>query len=257
LLTVIKQQLKNYDVLLLYISGGCNNNPTAKQFGYALRRFVAHATAVISVLGNVTVTLELPLETRNTIAPISLPLKNSAASQKKFQPQILECEFTPLSNFSKGVVSYIAGYIMRKIGESISCKDCRGALFNTNSNTAEDTQLIQLRDFGGLFFPSQGLKDICSLCESIFRHTSKALKTKIVVLQDTLIHYLGIKINSMFPAGSVHFNAASGHLLSLVRVISHRYFVLRKFHAIRLMNNHNFHTRTRFVASKHILFRGE
>jgi hypothetical protein len=242
----------------LFITGGCNNNPTAMQFGYALRRFVAHATSVISIHGNVNAPLELPSQTTNVISPISLPLKISATVLKaQSQSQILTLELTPLSEFSKGVVTYIAGSIMRRLGESIACKDCRNAVFSSHPNTTQNTLLIELRDCGGLFFPSKDLNDICELCESIFRHSTKPLQTKVTVFENTLIHHLGDKMNSIFSKGSVHFNVAKDHLLSLIRNISRRFFILRKFHAVRLINDSHFHTRTRFLSSKNIIFRGE
>jgi hypothetical protein len=163
---------------------------------------------------------------------------------------------SPLSSFGEEIVTYIAGWISRKMAETLKCGDCRKAVLSHDEDDINDNAtLIRLRDQGGLLFPSSCLKRVCDVSEGVFRQEKKPLRMKIEVLQGRVHRHL--QPESLFSSGAPHFTLFPEHLLSLFQQICKRYFVLRKFQAVRLLNNESFGKRTRFVASKNIIFRGE
>lgn len=83
---------------------------------------------------------------------------------------------TQLSTFSKACVSYIAGWVVRKLINKksiIRCETCRNALLHDFQHLAQFEQncLIKAKTNGGLFFPSESVIRICKTTEKLLRHS--------------------------------------------------------------------------------------
>jgi hypothetical protein len=77
-----------------------------------------------------------------------------------------------LSEFNCNVVAYIAGFVIRKIVKPISCTECMEALVKlppTPHHYDRHLHLIQLRDNGGLIYPSDDAMAVCKASERVFR----------------------------------------------------------------------------------------
>jgi len=74
---------------------------------------------------------------------------------------------TTLSQYSEEVIIYIAGFVSRKLGNTLACEFCVGVLFGQKKNLM--ASLIKVKDRGGLAYPSDDVIKICTVCEKFFR----------------------------------------------------------------------------------------
>ena len=230
-------------MLYSFCLGGWNNNPSCQQFRYAFRRLLVHAPSIYSPVANVTHFSETDEEPAPVLRD-DIPLT--------------------LSRFTHNVVSYMAGWIARQVADKIDCTDCRVAVFAPVSHSSlddADAILIRIRDRGGLFFPSKDLVRVCRICETVFRQQSSPLRLKLSTFQLQVVRCMNDDLSDRFNRDDQHFASSldgqNEHLISLLRFISKQYFFARKFHCVRLFNDKDFSKRTRFVATKSILFRCE
>ena len=108
------------------------------------------------------------------------------------------------SIYKKAILSYIAGYIIRKILKRISCPDCSSALVNTSLHGhnyfKSHRTLINVKNRGGLISPSEDVFNIVNICEKAFKflvcgedpHNHKInsnchLKTKLICVASRLL----------------------------------------------------------------------
>lgn len=170
------------------------------------------------------------------------------------EPQTVTQPLLPLSPFAQHVATYIGGFLLRSASGAIKCETCKLVVLHYATDDAMTTDaLIRWRDRGGLFFPSSDVSRICFVCEAAFQETVNPVRASITVLQ----HQAFMHLRGLFSSLEQHFIFFPQHFHSLLDLFTRRYFVLRKHHAIRLLNNRNFHQRTRFVATKAVIFRGE
>jgi len=145
---------------------GYNNNPTCRQFIAAYKRLLIHAEIREGGLGNC-----VPLSQINILNCLRSKQKpedqinNSCSSsvgflEKTFKDKEVEnidhdhdyfSANTTLSQYCKEVVIYIAGFVSRKLGKSLACESCVGALFGNKENLM--ASLIQVKNRGGLAYP--------------------------------------------------------------------------------------------------------
>lgn len=224
------------------MSGGWNNNPTAHQFRYIFRRLLVHAASLHSVKGNVTVFVDL----------------DHASNEPPLCENVVEAVPLTLSRFSHNVVAYVAGWIARRIAESIQCEQCRLVVFSpVQATSLDDADAVLIR----LFLPSKDLLHVCRVCETVFRQQVSPLRLKLENFQRSFIQALRDDFPRLFLDEQQHF--ASGldgtdeHFFGLIRFIARQYFYSRKFHCVRIFNDADFSSRTRFIATKNIHFRCE
>jgi 5-bromo-4-chloroindolyl phosphate hydrolysis protein len=115
------------------------------------------------------------------------------------------------------------------------------------------TQLISLRDFGGLSYPSKGLLEVCKVTEQ----TLRTYNTVQLVQSKVMHHIVSSEVNTFFPDEHFHEPFYYSHLCSLIKLISHCYFTLRKHHQVKLLNMKKQSSSVRKTFTKAVHFRGE
>ncbi|KAF2883232.1 hypothetical protein ILUMI_22937, partial [Ignelater luminosus] len=63
-----------------------------------------------------------------------------------------------LTNFSKNVVVYVAGFVIKRLYKTIKCEQCLGILVDSSNKL--NYHLIAIKHRGGLLFPSSDVTDI-------------------------------------------------------------------------------------------------
>lgn len=173
-------------------SGGWCPNPTCAQFVSAYKRLLVHHQITPSN-GNVeaqdgTTILHVAAKSKNQLDPYDSSVYEEALNirvQKKYGLDALEADIpsnedfslenfllfrnilpADISNFGKFSVTYIAGWVVRKLSEGkkpqIACEPCRHAMVDrADSTNLEDYALVISNHRGGLIFPSQSVLKIC------------------------------------------------------------------------------------------------
>ncbi len=145
----------------------CNNNPNALQLKFVLRGLLSRAGVQPSMSANVQV-----LDDTELLCPTVPSQKQKEAVQLAVEePDYSQHEEVILSRFVVGIIEYIGGFVARRLVSSLTCDDCRAAV--VQSSTVEQPEdvisLIRLKDRGGLFTPSSGLKRVMTVTEQIYR----------------------------------------------------------------------------------------
>lgn len=141
--------------------GGYNNNPTCRQFIAAYKRLLIHAEIREGGLENYVPLSQINiLNCPSSKQKVEDQINNSCSSslgflEKTFKDKntekinyIYDHEYfftnTTLSQYCKEVIIYIAGFISRKLGRSLACEFCVGALFGNKENLM--ASLIKIKD---------------------------------------------------------------------------------------------------------------
>lgn len=185
--------------------GGCNNNPTSRQFTAAYKKLLVDNDIQDVLRGNSLPLASVPILTAssNYLTNVNLNTPSAMAINATLaKNRILdnECEFTStadvvdddnddytyipnkvhLSPCSNNIVAYIAGFVVYKLKKSLHCEVCIDALTsNTNSNMHS---LIKLKSKGNLIFPSADVMEICVCCEKMFRQEVAVVKNSDMIL---------------------------------------------------------------------------
>lgn len=83
-----------------------------------------------------------------------------------------------LSMVSQCIVSYVVGFIMYKLRNSLQCETCGDAL-----NSLEDYEqnfLIKMKRKGALICPSRDVIDVCLSCEKSFQLTVECHESNVI-----------------------------------------------------------------------------
>ncbi|KAL2092739.1 hypothetical protein ACEWY4_012537 [Coilia grayii] len=147
--------------------GGYNNNPNVRQFRAAYKRLLVRHQ-VRTGTGNC-------LLRDNTELLDATPATVSVA--RRADMECVEVDFSEaatahlpdvdhLSEFKEAAVNYIAGFVVKRIGEKISCLSCSQAL---TADDATTHPFITLKSRGGLQRPSRGIVHICSSTEQVIQ----------------------------------------------------------------------------------------
>lgn len=189
--------------------GGYNNNPTCRQFIAAYKKLLIHSKIRENGLENC-----IPLNQINILNCSNLNKKpedlinNSCSFSSNFlehpsEDKNTDCgnidndhdylfENNILSQYSEEVVTYIAGFVSRKLSRSLACESCVGALFGVKENLM--SSLIKVKDRGALTYRSDGVIKICIVCEKMFRRESSQHKLykirKAKLVQSTIAQFL-------------------------------------------------------------------
>src|SRR5688572_2750174 len=158
--------------------GRWNNNPTAEQFRTAYRQLLMKHDIKPKNTGNVvsqeeTVLLpavglvekhEASVTTAEILKRFSLgPSDSSTDHEYALTPDRIH-----VSEFSANIVTYMAGYVSRKLCKTITCVGCKLSLISS-SKVVENCKLIQRKDAGGLLYPSQSVVNVCTITERCIR----------------------------------------------------------------------------------------
>lgn len=183
---------------------GFNNNPTVKQFMTTYQRLLGHCEISDKGIGNCIPLEEIKIlnvvssvDTINASAPMRILIESdetpvSFSSNDEIFLNDHDYLFDPsrLTEYSKNVVEYIAGFIVRYLHKKLNCESCLEVLIG---NTVSAISLINFKNRGGLTTPAPDVIMICDLVEKEIRCilANRTNSTKIVSRES----FLKISIN--------------------------------------------------------------
>lgn len=168
--------------------GRQNNNPTVTQFKAAFKRLLIKAEIKGATTGNCIALDYIPIlsatsafkpdEVINRTSTIMRMIDDYEINNENYannfafdhdHPYIIALSHTIyLTEYATEVVTYIAGFIVRRLNKSIMCELCTNALIS-NSKIG----IIQIKDRGSLIYPSPSVIKICLETEKIIKFTMK------------------------------------------------------------------------------------
>lgn len=156
--------------------GGYNNNPNVRQFRGAYKRLlVRHQVKKGTgncLLRDSTAILD------STPACVNIARRVDVESVEVLVPEDDTFSDLPdvnyLSEYKEAAISYITGFIVKKMKQKITCLPCSQALTSDESVHP----FLALKDRGGLQKPSLGITAVCHATERCFQHLLKASEGK-------------------------------------------------------------------------------
>ena len=276
--------------------GGCNNNPTARQFAAAYKRILIHNDLKDVMTGNCIPLESVPILRASSAAmnpqlksPLYKQYVNELNSRSPangiFNPtkggndlcessegetedhDILDISSAFESNvtYCKNVVAYIAGFAVRKISKSLRCVDCHDALQMSleSIQTTPHLNFIRFVDSGGLIYPSDDVVNVYLTAE-------KCLQIKIKESCSNInLRYLVNSVSQSYIEVPV-FLELDDHIRSgdplnrhdclLIKIIASCYLECRLSHLARTRSANIMLDKkpvSRQMANKLTLFRGQ
>jgi hypothetical protein len=233
--------------------GGHNSNPTCVLFKAALKKLLCKQFVQGSNSANA---LEadsnsgiFSLKWSKRTAPVPTVSDISLSNDLVEKLQHLE---TSTSNIVRdNIVTYVAGYVVRSLLGSVKCEACAEALVGKRGNCVFDhdyqsysyksTQLLNIKDRGGLVAASQSVNDIIKRCESIMeRYVDQKFLRKdnhINLLVALLFRSVIVENPTLLFTHSCELGEGSlDHSKQLIREIARKYFDIRIKHYVKHYN---------------------
>jgi hypothetical protein len=268
--------------------GGWNNNPTARQFKFALRAIMMSEYIKPSCNANVEHfddAEEWVLDFRRSkrAAPESVTIPDNdfqeeiALISRQLGSFFLRME---TADWRDNVLFYTAGFVARKLEKIIDCDSCVGAIFlDENDVLSKDPSLIrhemffQRRQRGGLRTPSCGVYTVVQAAEKAFRSlvplsanviSMPALKNIDLKIEHIVLQSL--PRSRVFPLLFLEhfcdhdFLSESDHVTKLIRLICKYYVKIRLYKYGKLFTERRLFctsVASRQENTKMILFRGQ
>ena len=237
--------------------GGCNNNPTARQFKSAYKKILTHNDIQDVVSGNCIALESVPILTATsrilnidveTVVPSVEVLNSSGRHRRMHEDEFLlpEQDNTDygvneevLSSCSEKIVAYIAGFVSFKLKESIHCEDCCSALVDVSLSPVHS--LIELKSKSALTTQSLDVIDICKTSEKFFRQVAGSGTSKLdlshvkchKLVQSVLEYYLNKPIFSSLKYHMLETDGLDNHLVILLKAVTEKYLQVRHYYAGR------------------------
>jgi len=131
-----------------------------------------------------------------------------------------------ITEFSKQIIVYIAGFVVRHLKKSLYCEECVNAL--TKDERDINSILIQIKSRGNLQYPSSSVIKICYEAEKVIRFALAESGGKFILKKYTeayLINYLLVKFtesNYLFLNLKEHShdqNFLENHIIHLTKAL--------------------------------------
>lgn len=205
-------------------SCGWNDNPTCLQFRNIYRRLLKHVGVECTSTGNCIVR-EVECE------------------------DVFDCEDIDLhviSPFVENVLSYVSGFVVRKVLCRLDCVECRLSLVATSSlvTSSDSCHFLRLKNNGGLMLPSSDVLTVIKITEQCFRTLSLR---EVNINKILYCVFRELEFKQIFASN--HF--ADGHFYSLIKLLVETFVNLRHHHSCKLVNDKK---NSRFVLHKNIHF---
>ncbi len=160
--------------------GGFNNNPDTLQFRSSLRQLLLknsikcskNANCLEQEVGECSSIFHFQWDSRRTEPLLTMATVDSGHSEDDEALQLSwQMQHFALSDLQKAIVGYVAGYIVRKLRQKLSCTECAAALSESINLSADQPhmQLILQKQRGGLITPSRAVWRLIEQCEKAFR----------------------------------------------------------------------------------------
>ncbi|CAH0558772.1 unnamed protein product [Brassicogethes aeneus] len=249
--------------------GGYNNNPNAKQFEAAYKRLLVRSQISAPNTGNT-----LNLESITILTCGSGRLQKDEVKENGGYEKLLESlqneiekegylisEGWDLTLYSKDIVAYISGFVVRGIKKCVDCPTCL-ALLVTEESISE---LQKKKTYGRLVKASKLVIETCRAGEKFFRFfhkTTNIFNQKIEnLLQILITKSLQFIPSSVYDDFGDHFYDShillDDHVSNLLKSILKIYFNLRIHHLGKQEEEVLKINRLRSINTKTVLFRNE
>ncbi|CAH1968697.1 unnamed protein product [Acanthoscelides obtectus] len=247
--------------------GGCNNNPTARQFESIFKRLLLHCDIKGSKYGNV-VSLDntsiLGTTYINTLTKTNCG--NILSENDDYMENTTEVlifgscslHLWQLTPYVCDIVAYISGFVVKNLKKCVSCHECLLLM-----ESSETRSLLQKRkQCGNLTRASNYVIKVCEEGERSVRSLkaiSSIFSNKLGNIEKYLVSYTLRKLNtSIFEVFGDHVlddSFENNHSLQLTKMILAKYIRLRLHHESNLASE--FGRRYRSDLTKSILFRNQ
>lgn len=236
--------------------GGFNDNPNAYEFKSAYKRILVKTEIKATNSGNCLIiddTSILNITSTQEKNKITNFLQNVDTSGDGDEYDFIDID---LNDYVQDVVTYIAGYVQKRLVNKIKCDECRESIYESAN---ESCSLIDVKNFGGLVKPSKIIKQICLQREKSFRiHDDLINKNDIM---DKLIRsaFRHLDLN-IFCTMNDHFldsDPIENHRLIFVKVVLHEYFIIRIHHKNMCLQEQHQKTKVRNFYKKMVHFKGQ
>lgn len=159
--------------------GGRNDNPNARQFRGAYKRLLVRhqvktGTGNCLLRDNAHILSSTPAAV-NVSRRMGVQLVDADVPEDDMIPDLPDV--CTLSEYKEAVISYITGFVVKKMKEKITCLPCSQAL--TTDGAAHS--FILLKDRGGLQKPSPGMVSVCLTTEKCIQRTIKKMEVSFPV----------------------------------------------------------------------------
>ena len=151
------------------------------------------------------------------------------------------------------VVTYIGGFVIRKVLSQLSCDQCAEQLMGPGDRRQE--ALIDIRDFGELMRPSREVSKLLCAVETLLRQlqdrclSDKRLRDRIV---QTVVNEMAM--SSALPFPDDHSSGMNSHSLQLTRSVILCYLKVRLHHLSQSRTSREQGDKIRARLNKTILF---
>ena len=261
--------------------GGCNNNPTSRQFSSAYKKILVHNDIQDVVKGNCIPLDSVPILSNSgrTSTNSVMAINDSSARNRIYSDEICENEYNEdnyiyipstyqLSLCSNSIVAYIGGFVVHKLKKSLRCESCIEALSDDNDRSMVHN-LITIKSKGNLIHPSNDVIEICQCCEKMFRKSvsfygnrdlSLGRKDFRKIIYSVLKYFSGKNIFSKLSEHMYDNEPLNNHLILLVKAICENYLQVRYSYAAKHFSSslvHHNKMKSRQTYTKLILFSGQ
>lgn len=250
--------------------GGYNNNPTAIQFRSAYKKLLIRTELYNISSGNCISQQNLSILTCSSVAR-SLAVLNSSDGKNRILGNTedsqnnddfnLENDFPVFSEFSLNVIHYIAGFVVKKINEKVSCEYCVSACVATQKFRDSNyyNSFIKIKHRGGLFFPSEDVFNLCTKTEQYLRsfvvlNCVKSSFNKIYFVNSLMRKMIGTSIFINLNDHQFDQDPLDNHIHNLTKLIIQMYVNIRLHFICRNMKSV---VSRRQHLTKTILFQGQ
>ena len=173
----------------------------------------------------------------------------------------VEALFSNTDIYYRDVIPYMAGFIVRKIKKYLKCIDCCIAIEDLEHLVDRKyLNLILLKGYGGLTYPSKNVIDICASCEKHFKdNCSQDLNVGVEKLVSLVsFSFVGIPLFKSLAQHDID-RSNCNHSFILFKIVASSYLELRLAATTRKFVSDfkgNCKGRCRQVSNKSMLFQG-
>ncbi|VEN56482.1 unnamed protein product [Callosobruchus maculatus] len=251
--------------------GGHNNNPSAKQFEAAFKKLIVRSQIRAGDTGNV---LNLDATSILFCSSVSITkndsgddLENTSESleyENKIKEDMMSSEYlsTPswdLTDYTKDVVGYISGFVVKQVKKLIACSKCVSLI-----ETDHSLSVLQVRkEYSQLTKASSIVIEICKAGERYFRFLHKTINifnkklcNVLTLLITNTICNLPVEVYDGFGDHLYDEDPLTGHATTLFKLLLKKYFTLRiHYECMKKLDANTM--RVRSSLTKTILFKNQ
>ena len=228
---------------------GAHNNPTPYQFKKTFRRILLGVTD--SIVENANVILQDNTEIVGLIPSVQGKMDYMSKFYDLEDIEVEKIRNLSQSDYTKNVVNYISGFVIKKIIPKISCNECIELL-----KSEPYDGLTRHRDFENyMYYPSNFVTRVTSLCEKVLQ---PELDSKNWLSKKYYFDYMLVKVTNAYVC--LHGNELvnmHGHSFEMIKRIISMYTCIRLKHFAREENRRLKKNKLRAKLSKIVLFNGQ